>query len=541
MRSTYVKIPWAEPEDLAPTFREDLADMVARHGGDTRRLAHVYVRRGCIELTLVWEARPGEEACEEALLSEHELLSALRLTPPYGAEALTVRQGPLLGDLKDAAAAPLQLRVAELRPRVLLLPLRSRPHHRSAPEARALALSGGSFLAARVVSSTLYDSSAVYDIELLEAPAGPGPVLLELELGSWGVGLRVPLPPLLATADPAVAVELAAAVEAWPAGSAAELSQFLLDVGTRMETVHVCPAVPHRAGLRGLPPDLVNLLARHLAGFAQAAGLTATAALIRAHEEACVAPEGDEAVPPRGRARTGGRRFGLGSVLLAALGVGCGVPAQQEAFRAFSGAWAVALARTGVVVDLLLLGGNLARGLHEGQALLSATNLPVFAAFVVASLLALAWPFLSRRAWDRLALSARLPRYCSPLVSKALFVGLPVPAPATAAGYVGGVGMLLLEGVLHPATCLVTPLEAAAVAAVGVPLQMLTAWASGAASSWGLAAVLALRVELATVATAAACQAYLRARFQRAAAATAEGPGVGRAGAACGSKAGKAD
>ncbi|KAG2486844.1 hypothetical protein HYH03_014527 [Edaphochlamys debaryana] len=400
MRSTYVKVPWAEPEDLASTFREDLADMVAQHWGDRRRLAHVYVRRGCIELRLFWEAQPGEEACEEALLSDEELLSALRLTPPYGSKPLTVRQCPLLGDADDAATAPQQLRVEDLRPRVLLLPqtpsavqpapstspvcsdarevvgvgwplrLRARVAFSappgSAPDARALALSGGRFLATRVVSRTLYDSGAVYDIELPEPRRGQGLCCWSWSSVYGGVQARAAFPAQLRP-----------------------------------------PSRPGR-GVRGAGP---------------AAGLKGVLP--------CVG---------RGSGTYGG---------------GGGPPAR----------------------------GNLARGLHEDQALLSLTDLPVFAAFLVAALLApaLAWPFLPQHTWVRPALRSRRPsplrsrrpsplrsRRPSPLVSKAVFAALRVPARATAAGYVGCVGMLLLGGVLHPATGLVTPLEAAVVAAAGV-------------------------------------------------------------------------
>ncbi|KAG2485731.1 hypothetical protein HYH03_015540 [Edaphochlamys debaryana] len=568
LSTTLVKIPWGEPEDMGPTFREDLAAAFVGRDADQHML-QVYVRRGCIELTIVAASwRGGGAGLAPSPLPTDSLLCSLKL-PPEQADArpVQVRMVDVAGEPQwvpdtssgqASSCAAVQLRAEGVAPRVLLLPqpppapspaggqgpattrggtgwpvrLQARVgltalHEEgaaggkqgSAPEARALALSGGRFLAARVVSSSLYDSSAVYDIELLEAPAGPGPVLFELELGSWGVGARLPLPPLLATADPAVAAELAAAVEAWPAEGAAELSGFLLDLGTWLETVHVCPAVPHRAGLRGLPPDLVNLLARHLAGFAQAAGLTAIAASIAAQQagQAGQAAVESGALQAGGAAQGAGQRSGQCLALLRALGLAPAACAEREAYRAFSGAWAVALARTGVVVDLLLLGSNFARGLHEGQALLSATTLTVLAAFATGALLAAAWPFLPRTAWERWALRGRVPRYCGTLFSSLVFQALSAPAPATASS-VGGVGMLVLEGVVLPLTCLVSPLEAAAIACVKLPFFLLGFRKLDPTTTLSTTLFLIARAQLAAIATASAFHAYVRARFQRRAA-----------------------
>ncbi|EFJ45507.1 hypothetical protein VOLCADRAFT_105960 [Volvox carteri f. nagariensis] len=53
-----VKIPWAEPDQLAPGFEQRLADLVSHHG---LSLAGTYVRSGCIELVLVLEDLPPEQ------------------------------------------------------------------------------------------------------------------------------------------------------------------------------------------------------------------------------------------------------------------------------------------------------------------------------------------------------------------------------------------------------------------------------------------------------------------------------------------------
>jgi hypothetical protein len=53
------QIPWAEPEQLAPGYEQRLRELAAAEG---YHLAAVYVRRGCVELTMVLEELPQGEA-----------------------------------------------------------------------------------------------------------------------------------------------------------------------------------------------------------------------------------------------------------------------------------------------------------------------------------------------------------------------------------------------------------------------------------------------------------------------------------------------
>jgi hypothetical protein len=50
------QIPWAEPEQLAPGYEQRLRELAAAEG---YHLAAVYVRRGCVELTMVLEEQQG--------------------------------------------------------------------------------------------------------------------------------------------------------------------------------------------------------------------------------------------------------------------------------------------------------------------------------------------------------------------------------------------------------------------------------------------------------------------------------------------------
>ncbi|GLC36138.1 hypothetical protein PLESTM_000408700 [Pleodorina starrii] len=67
-RSVRYKIPWAEPEQLGAGYEQRLCDLVAARG---LHLTAVYVRRGCIELTLVIEEwREEAEEAEEVVAAE---------------------------------------------------------------------------------------------------------------------------------------------------------------------------------------------------------------------------------------------------------------------------------------------------------------------------------------------------------------------------------------------------------------------------------------------------------------------------------------
>ncbi|KAG2483767.1 hypothetical protein HYH03_017364 [Edaphochlamys debaryana] len=559
-----VKIPWLEPEDLPPDFRERLADLVGADGSG-RRLAGLCVRRGCVDLTLMMlqlrDEGTGEErgiAVDRVRRMTERMLAAMGLERPPGAEPLEIQILQPTGTLQwrpagsgsesVGPAIALQLQVTQLEPRVLLLPqtsatpaasqdaLKAAAHSSwpqrlrarvsctgaslcTAPEARVIACLGDALLPAQLVSARLYDSTlAEYDIELLEAPPGPGPVLLHLDFESGAESLRLALPTVLVVASPAVATELEGVVLKWPPGAEAVLDDLLFDLGAYMSGAgagSVRGKGPGRAegqgrGLGAEESKLLRAVGEGLAAYAQAARLPETAACLAALHSG---PSGggplaegapvSSAVVRRGRGR---------SPLLLALGLRSDTPAEEAAFRGFHDSWAVALARTGVLVDTLLLLFSLARGRREGQPILSLTNVPVYAAFSVSTALALARLLLPRPAWERLALRTRVARYCGTLMSKTTFLLLRPPVPATAAAYVD-VGMLLLDGVVQPGTCLVTPLVAALVACVKLPMQAAAALASGNASSLLTALVGAACVELAALGTTVVCQAYLRSRF----------------------------
>ncbi|GIL55648.1 hypothetical protein Vafri_11201 [Volvox africanus] len=55
-RTLIFKIPWAEPEQLRPGYEQRLRQLVSCRGYN---MAEVYVRKGCVELTMVLEEREG--------------------------------------------------------------------------------------------------------------------------------------------------------------------------------------------------------------------------------------------------------------------------------------------------------------------------------------------------------------------------------------------------------------------------------------------------------------------------------------------------
>ncbi|KAG2483773.1 hypothetical protein HYH03_017370 [Edaphochlamys debaryana] len=155
-----------------------------------------------------------------------------------------------------------------------------------------------------------------YDIQLLAAPQ-PGLVLVEFVTAGPEVDsppVRHALLPLLATGDPAIAAEVQATADAWPAEQLDELSELLYDMATWTAVVHSCAADEAAAKPEGgaqpaaAPPAWVNAgvgaggagsgsrsgsalsdpvasiwstLVPHLLAFAEAADLPVTAARLR--------------------------------------------------------------------------------------------------------------------------------------------------------------------------------------------------------------------------------------------------------------------
>ncbi|GLI65321.1 hypothetical protein VaNZ11_008864 [Volvox africanus] len=98
-RRTFVfKIPWAEPEQLHPGYKQRLRELVADRGYN---MAAVYVRKGCVELTMVLEERGGRSR-DECVADCPEL----RDHPHVGVEAVVQALGlmHLVEDLAEPKA-----------------------------------------------------------------------------------------------------------------------------------------------------------------------------------------------------------------------------------------------------------------------------------------------------------------------------------------------------------------------------------------------------------------------------------------------------
>ncbi|GIL76817.1 hypothetical protein Vretimale_8712 [Volvox reticuliferus] len=78
------KIPWAEPEQLPPGYEQRLRDLVADRGYN---MAAVYVRKGCVELTMVLEER-GERSRGHCVADCRELRNDSHLGVEAVVEAL---------------------------------------------------------------------------------------------------------------------------------------------------------------------------------------------------------------------------------------------------------------------------------------------------------------------------------------------------------------------------------------------------------------------------------------------------------------------
>ncbi|PNH05350.1 hypothetical protein TSOC_008422, partial [Tetrabaena socialis] len=145
------------------------------------------------------------------------------------------------------------------------------------------------------------------------------------------------------------------------------------------------------------------------------------------------------------------------------------------------------------------------------NALLSPDNASVLVAFPLSVLVLLMRPLLPGRQWARLVLAYRLPRYLCSMTAKGLIAFGGFPAPPGLQSHLLGVGLLLTEGLLLPASALLPPITAAVVHSV---LQCLTGCMLlrlGASQATALA--VGLRAALAGTLTSVVCHTFMRARF----------------------------
>ncbi|EFJ50346.1 hypothetical protein VOLCADRAFT_103932 [Volvox carteri f. nagariensis] len=437
-------------------------------------------------------------------------------------------------------------------------------------------------------SPPLYGREYEYDIELLRAPPGPGVVLLELGfkcctpaaaktaagggggggggggdqlhrsgVSSSGRWHRVMLP-ILATDDAAVAGELSAAGSSWPARRLGELDELLYDMGT-----WTAAAAAAAGGIGRADGDddvtaagaVLSTLGPHLLSYADSAGLEATAARIRndmrpllvkcGHSSTAAAGATADATADATAHPTADATAGAGltqraeDVAMEHLDTGDSTPLAATVFKTPHWGRFVEGSDNCRVVVVRVSGGDGDGGGGKGRGRCGMQRQPWWWWLVLKRAVGLqAAPpddaaafraFVD--AWtDGLSHIAKLPRLLGFCASKGLLLA-GLPAPSGAAAYAGGPGMVLLEGVILPGVCLVSPCTAFLISCLRLLLNYRSTLLIGAATGAKTALLTSATVELLAVTTTLACHFYLRCRFDLwqeavAAAAAAEPGGV---------------
>ncbi|EFJ51728.1 hypothetical protein VOLCADRAFT_87483 [Volvox carteri f. nagariensis] len=435
--------------------------------------------------------------------------------------------------------------------------------------------SGGGTADAAAASGTVS-----YNVELLELPSrGPGLLLVELR---WGAVLE-PAVPVLVLDDAAVASELQLAVEqisrhtagggddngggeGSTASAVNDVDDLLLDLGAWLAHVSADSSTEAAAEpMPYMPYNAAVTLATHLLRHAEACGWTATATWLRRDLGTLQAKKNNgssssgkgsssnsqKIVPAAVSGKAGGSAAAAAaaagvrpplaplrpvflSALFQALGLCILPPKEEAAYQAY------AAPRVLSYCHVMWVGlAWVESGFREsGEGLLDAGNLTSLAGCAVGTVTAAAWPLLPRRGWEALVEAAKVPRYLAYMTAKLMIGWLGFPAPPGIVPYQLGSAMLVMEGVLLPFSCLLSPRAALVLALLKFPFGVAMMLRSGATSDPVRAAVLCCRVVLAAVATTVACHTYLRASYAAwvaapaAAAAAGGGPSTSAAAAA---------
>ncbi|KAG2487341.1 hypothetical protein HYH03_014057 [Edaphochlamys debaryana] len=179
----------------------------------------------------------------------------------------------------------------------------------------------------------------------------------------------------------------------------------------------------------------------------------AGASLPRAAEIAAAGSAAPAAVPAEGK--------GVQEEALAA-------GADWDAFR---NSWISAQSWVIQALDVISMAALLVRGRHE--SLLSHSNLLTLLACATGAATATARLFLPYASWLKLAEATKVPRHVAYWATKAL-IGLAAwPPPPGIAGYELGAPAFVFEGVIIPASCVLSPTWAAIVGAAKVPIYVI--------------------------------------------------------------------
>ncbi|GLC54597.1 hypothetical protein PLESTB_000883600 [Pleodorina starrii] len=296
------------------------------------------------------------------------------------------------------------------------------------------------------------DVTVSYDLELLDLPATPGTVLVELR---WCDALSLAVP-ILVVHDPAVAAELqsasaaahkrsaaatataAAAAAAAAAAGGDMFDDLLLDFGAWL--ADAAAAATATSPSPYMPYHTFEALAAHLRRHALACGWAATAHRIQTDMEritrkanrlegttvtepgvaaaaacgggiepvpaAVAAPAAAAAAPcgVSGAARPAARSPLL-SALLQALGWSVLPPKEEAAYQDYAAPRVLSYCHVMQAVEVMSL---LALLFRARQQLLDPGNLTSLAGCAVGTCTAMAWPFMPRRRWEGLVTAAKV-------------------------------------------------------------------------------------------------------------------------------------
>ncbi|KAG2493987.1 hypothetical protein HYH03_007914 [Edaphochlamys debaryana] len=545
-KSLWIKISDVHPDQIPPGWQERVREALAAQGV---RLQAAYVRSGCIELVLDLEIHRydrdddspddvsnfpdpvSDDVIAEAVVAALQLPTGSHVTiSAADGTARDPNTSYTCGWGDETAAEGCQ--VTALSPRVLLLPAPQVPSFGSSlepcptgPDAtepmaqltlraelgaawvgasppEVLVRVEGAYVAARVSAQEEEEQQAgcravAYTVEVPLADLAPG--LMQVDLRCCEGRPVVVLPVLVLPAeDSSFAEELGAALASMAAAEAP--AEALTSCGHFLTDVAVCLFSPSHSQAAEL--------AAHLLDFARADGLPVPARRLQeAAQKARQDGAGDAAGGEPAQAGASARRVGgpwraVAQAARLSLGLEREAPAEEEAFRAHCNRWAAAQAHTIQALELLALLIVLLRSRGASTHFAILAWITRCAASLVT---ALAWPLLPAPAWRGLAAAARRWRYAASLGAKVMVLTLAIRAPPGFDSYRSGVGLVLMEGVLLPVTCLLSPPAALGVSALRLPLN---------ARAVGLLA--AARVEAVALLATLLAQLYLRLACRKA-------------------------
>ncbi|GIL52785.1 hypothetical protein Vafri_8464 [Volvox africanus] len=189
------------------------------------------------------------------------------------------------------------------------------------------------------------------------------------------------------------------------------------------------------------------------------------------------------------------------------------VKASEEAeYRAYAAPWTISQEHVIQTFEILVL---LTRLFRARADVLNPANVTALLGGLPGLASLAAYLLLPKRAWQRVAVAIKVPRYMTYMAAKALSVVLNLPLPPGMSSYQLGIGMVLHEGLLLPLACLL-PLRSAIFVTIGKVLPcMIMMLVSGVASNRRQAGLRCAAVAAVALPNTILCHTYLRVCFAR--------------------------